>query len=265
VSEVGGAPFEEHEGSGDSDRHDSVRRRERLLSRAFVRLTTTLADEFDVVEFMHILSVDSVEILDAEAASVMLADARGGLRLIASSQERMQLLELFEIQSAQGPCLDAFGSGQIVQASATDSLGRWPVFATQASRAGFRAMCAVPLRARADTIGALNLYRLSDQQFSQAELEAAQALAQLATIAVVYEWAMRERSELNEQLQAALRGRIVIEQAKGMLAEHLSTTVDDAFGLLTAYAHDHRRRLTDVARDVVDRRLHHDELARQRG
>jgi transcriptional regulator with GAF, ATPase, and Fis domain len=240
-----------------------ARRRERLLARAFVRLADTLTDEFDVVEFLHGLSVDSAEIIGAEAASVMLANTRGQLRLVASSEERMRLVELFEIQSAQGPCLDAFGTGHTVQANAVESSIRWPVFARRASEAGFRAICAVPMRARTDTIGALNLFRGNDEPFSDADLEIARAMAQVATIALIQERAIRERSMLAEQLQAALRTRVVIEQAKGMLAEYLSTTVDEAFGLLRKYARDHNRGLTDVARDVVERKLPHAAVARR--
>jgi hypothetical protein len=121
-------------GSGQGDPEDPVAR-EAVLARAFVRLADTLASDFDIVDFLHGLSADSVEILRAEAAGVMLADARGGLRLIASSDERMRLLELFELQGAQGPCLDAFSTGRPVQASAADSRARWPVFAPEASGA----------------------------------------------------------------------------------------------------------------------------------
>lgn len=242
-----------------------ARRRERLLARAFVRLADTLTNDFDVVEFLHGLSVDSVEIIGAEAASVMLANTRGQLRLVASSEERMRLVELFEIQSAQGPCLDAFDTGHTVQANAVESSIRWPTFAPRASEAGFRVMCAVPLRARTDTIGALNLFRGNDESFSDAELEIARAMAQVATIALLQERAIRERSMLAEQLQAALRTRVVIEQAKGMLAEYLSTTVDDAFGLLRKYARDHNRGLTDVARELVERKLPHGAVAGRPG
>ena len=203
-----------------------------MLARAFVRLADTLASDFDIVDFLHGLSEDSVEILRAEAAGVMLADARGGLRLIASSDERMRLLELFELQGAQGPCLDAFSSGRAVQASAADSRARWPVFAPQASGAGFQVMCAVPLRVRTNVIGALNLFRGSDEPFTGTEMEIAQAMAEMAAIGLIQERALRERNLLAEQLQAALNSRVLIEQAKGMLAEYLTTTVDDAFKLL---------------------------------
>ncbi len=264
MSELSGRPSVGRAGSEGDGNDGNARRRERLLARAFVRLADTLANEFDLVEFLHGLSIDSVEIIGAEAASVMLADTRGGLRLVASSEERMRVLELFEIQSAQGPCLDAFGTGQAVQASAAESRRRWPVFAPRATEAGFHVMCAVPMRARTDTIGALNLFRGNDKPFSDAELEIARAMAQVATIALIQERAIRERSLLVEQLQAALHSRVVIEQAKGMLAEHLSTTVDEAFRLLNRYTRDHNRRLTDVARDVVGRKLPHDAFARRR-
>ena len=240
--------------SGPGDRTGDVTR-EAVLARAFVRLADTLASDFDIVDFLHGLAEDSVEILRAAAAGVMLVDARGGLRLIASSDERMRLLELFEIQGAQGPCLDAFSSGRAVQANAADSRARWPVFARQASGAGFRVMCAVPLRVRTDVIGALNLFRGSDEPFTATEMEIAQAMAEMAAIGLIQERALRERNLLAAQLQAALNSRVIIEQAKGMIAEYLTLTVDDAFKLLRNYAHYHNRKLSEVAGDVVERRI----------
>jgi GAF domain-containing protein len=239
---------------GPGGRGDDLAR-EAVLARAFVRLADTLARDFDVVEFLHGLSADSVEILRAAAAGVMLADARGGLRLIASSDERMRLLELFELQGAQGPCLDAYSTGRAVQASAADSRARWPVFAPRAAGAGFQLMCAVPLRVRTDVIGALNLFRGSDEPFTGAELEIAQAMAKMAAIGLIQERALSERNLLADQLQAVLNSRVIIEQAKGMIAEYLTTTVDDAFTLLRDYARYHNRKLSEVASDVVDRRI----------
>ena len=248
--------------SGQGDRGGDVAR-EAVLARAFVRLADTLASDFDIVDFLQGLSEDSVEILRAEAAGVMLADARGGLRLIASSDERMRMLELFELQGAQGPCLDAFSTGRAVQASAADSRARWPVFAPQASGAGFQVMCAVPLRVRTDVIGALNLFRGSDEPFTGAEMEVAQAMAEMAAIGLIQERAHRERNLLTGQLQAALNSRVIIEQAKGMLAEYLTVTVDDAFELLRTYARDHNRKLSEVASEVVDRKIPSAALARR--
>ena len=235
---------------------------EALLARAFVRLADTLASDFDIVEFLHGLSVDSVEILRVAAAGVMLADARGRLRLIASSDERMRLLELFEFQGAQGPCLDAFSSGRALQASAADSRVRWPVFAPQASGAGFQRMCAVPLRVRTDVIGALNLFRGDDEPFTGTEVEIAQAMAEMAAIGLIRERSLRERNMLVGQLQAALNSRVVIEQAKGILAEYLTITVDEAFTLLRNYARDHNLKLSEIATDVVNRKIPSTALAR---
>jgi GAF domain-containing protein len=226
-----------------------------MLARTFVRLADTLANDFDIVDFLFGLSEDSVEILRAAAAGVMLADARGGLRLIASSDERMRLLELFELQGAQGPCLDAYSSGRAIQASAADSLERWPVFAPQASSAGFQLMCAVPLRVRTDVIGALNLFRGNDEPFTAAEMEIAQAMAEMAAIGLIQERALRERNLLVTQLQAAVNSRVIIEQAKGMLAERRQIDVDAAFAQMRAYAREHNRRLGDVATDLIDGRL----------
>jgi GAF domain-containing protein len=250
--------------SGRGSRGDDAAR-EAMLARAFVRLADTLASDFDIVDFLHGLSADSVEILRAAAAGVMLADARGGLRLIASSDERMRLLELFELQGAQGPCLDAYSSGQAVQANAADSRARWPDFAPQASDAGFQLMCAVPLRVRTDVIGALNLFRGSDEPFTGTELEIAQAMAEMAAIGLIQERAVRERNLLTVQLQAALNSRVIIEQAKGMISEYLTMTVDDAFKVLRDYAHYHNRRLSEVASDVVDRRIPSASLAPPHG
>ena len=238
-------------------------RRERLLARAFVRLADTLVEEFDVVEFLHSLSADSVEILGAEAAGVMLAGPRGDLRLLASSEERMRILELFEIQGAQGPCLDAFNSGATVQASVAEGQSRWPLFTPRATNAGFRIMCAVPLQVHRRVVGALNIFRGTDEPFSDTELEIAKAMADVAAISLIQERAARERTLVAEQLEAALRSRVIIEQAKGMIAEFLTTSVDDAFQLLRAYARDRNMKLTAVATSVVERQLPGQALARK--
>ena len=251
MTETSGGTGAQPGGPGQHDRRGA----EAALARAFVRLADTLVSDFDVVDFLQGLSADSVEILRAGAAGVMLADPGGGLRLVASSDERMRLLELFELQGAQGPCLDAFSTGQPVQAGAADSRLRWPDFARRASDSGFQVMCAVPLRVRADVIGAMNLFRGTDAPFTAEEMDIAQAMAHMAATGLVQERALRERTQLTEQLQSALTSRVIIEQAKGMLAEYLKLTVDDAFQLLRNYARTRNRKLSDVARDLVDRKI----------
>jgi AmiR/NasT family two-component response regulator len=114
-------------------------------------------------------------------------------------------------------------------------------------------------------IGALNLFRGSDEPFTGAEMEIAQAMAEMAAIALIQERALREHHLLTGQLQAALSSRVVIEQAKGMLAEYLTMPVDDAFKLLRSYARDHNRKLSEVAGEVVDRNIPSAALARRPG
>jgi GAF domain-containing protein len=225
--------------------------RERLLARTFLRLADTLVDDFDVVDFLHRLSADSVDILGAEAAGVMLDDGRGGLRLIASSEERMRLLELFELQAAQGPCMDAFRTGATLQADEAEGHRRWPGFADVAGDVGFRLMCAVPLQLRGRVIGALNLFRESDTSFTDTELVVAQAMAEVAAIGLLQQRALSDGRLLAEQLQTALQSRVVIEQAKGMISEYLGVTIDDAFQVLRKRARDHNYKLTQLARDVT--------------
>src|SRR4051812_36486853 len=199
----------------------TMQNRERQLAEVFVRLADTLAEDFDVVEFLQRLSSDAVEILGAETAGVMLSDGRGGLRLLASSEERMRLLELFELQNQQGPCLDAFHDARTVTASAAEGQDRWPLFAPAAAAQGFLFMCAAPLQLRGAVLGALNLFRSTDEPFTGNEMRVAQAMAKVAATGLLQQRTLNERQLLAEQLQTALQSRVVIEQAKGVLAEYL--------------------------------------------
>jgi GAF domain-containing protein len=228
--------------------------RDRLLARVFARLADTLAEDFDVLEFLLGLCGDAVQVVGAEAAGVMLADSRGGLRLLASSEERMRDLELFELQSRQGPCLDAFRTGDTVTATTAEGERLWPLFAPQAADRGFRYMCAVPMQLRGATIGALNLFRATDDPFAETDLAVAQAMAKIATTGLLRRRSLAETSLIGEQLQDALHSRIAIEQAKGVLAEYLDISVDDAFQRLRSHAQNTHWKLTDAARDVATNR-----------
>jgi GAF domain-containing protein len=237
-------------------------RRERHLAGVFVRLADTLVDDFDVVEFLHGLSEDSVTVLGAQAAGVMLDDGRGGLRVVASSEERMRLLELFELQTAEGPCLDAFKAGRTMQADTAEGRRLWPGFSRAALDVGFGLMCGVPLQLRGRVIGALNLFRHNDDPFSDTELVLAQAMAEVAAIGLLHQRAVSDGRLLAEQLQTALRSRVLIEQAKGMVAQYLAISVDDAFVLLRGYARNNNLKLTELARDVANRKVRGEQLRR---
>jgi ANTAR domain/GAF domain len=224
-----------------------------LLSATFVDLADTLVADFDVIDFLHMLTDRSVALLGASAAGVMLADPRGEPRLAAASSEAAGLIELFQLQNDQGPCLDCLRTGQPV--TVTDLTGpgqRWPRFAVAASEAGFRAVQALPMRLRDQVIGALNLFGAAPGLLSAGDLQIGQALADVATIGLLQERNVRRAEVAAEQLQGALNSRVVIEQAKGALAERLSVDMDEAFRLLRSQARDSNQRLTDVARHLID-------------
>jgi GAF domain-containing protein len=235
------------------------------LAQTLVELADTLVADFDVVDFLHTLALRCTELVDAAEAGLMLADQRGGLRVVASSSERARHLELFEVQNEQGPCLDCFRSGgQVVAVDLKADPARWPLFAPEAMKAGFRSVHALPLRCQNQVIGALNIFRTTTGALDECDLVAAQAMADVATIGILQQRAVQEARILAEQLQSALNSRVVIEQAKGVLAERAKVNLDDAFGMLRGYARNHNSRLRDVAEAVIAGNVVIDELRRPR-
>lgn len=230
-----------------------------------MELADTLVSDFDLVDVLTLLAHRCVDVLAVGATGLMLAAPDGGLRVMASSSEAMRVLELFEVQSQQGPCLDCYRTGQPVvnqDLSAVD--GRWPRFAAEALAAGFRSVHALPMRLRGSVIGALNLFHIEPGEMRQADVDAAQALADVATITILQHRAALEAQALNEQLNYALNSRIVIEQAKGMVAEAAGLDMEQSFSQLRAHARNHNLRLADVARGVIDGSLPAARLDRAR-
>ncbi len=227
--------------------------REAILARTMVELADTLVDEFDVVELLTLVADRCVEVLAVDAAGIMLVAPEGDLRVMASSSDAMRLLELFELQSKEGPCLDCFRSGQPVTDADLATDGRaWPHFAAEALEGGFRSVQALPMRLRGTVIGALNLFRATTGAMSESDVAAAQALADIATIAVLQQGAAVEAQRINEQLNHALNSRVVIEQAKGVVAERQQLDMEQAFVRLRTHARSHNLRLVDVAAGVID-------------
>ena len=226
--------------------------RETLLVRTLVELADTLVDDFDVVELLSRLTDRCVDVLDIAAAGIMLVAPDGELRVMASSSEAMRVLELFEIQAQEGPCLDCHASGEaVLDQSLVETGERWPRFSAEALAAGFLAVHALPMRLRGTVIGALNLFQLDTGPLRPADAAAAQALADIATIAILQHRAVREAQVVNEQLQQALNSRIVIEQAKGMVAERRGVDMEGAFGIVREHARHHNLRLADLAADII--------------
>jgi transcriptional regulator with GAF, ATPase, and Fis domain len=224
-----------------------------LLSEAFVELTDTMVADFDVIDFLHVLTDRSVQLLDVSAAGLLLADPRGELRVVAASSEAARLLELFQLQNDQGPCLDCFRTGQpVAAADLAAAAQRWPRFVPAARQGGFAAVQALPMRLREQVIGALNLFRAGPGAFPPADVRVGQALADVATISLLHERSMRYSDALNEQLQTALNSRVIIEQAKGKLAERLGLDMDQAFRLLRDSARVRNLRLSGLAQAFID-------------
>ena len=222
------------------------------LGRVFVELADTLVTDFDVVEFMTILAHRVVELLGAREAGVVLADERGLLRSVASSHESAHLLDLFELQNEEGPCLDCYRTGEpILNHSPAPPDNQWPNFAMEARRLGFTTVHALPMRLRGEVIGAVNIFASNPTALTQSEVEVGQALADVATVSLLQERGLREARLLNEQLQGALNSRIAIEQAKGMLAERRGIELDAAFDALRAYARTTNQKLSAVAQALL--------------
>jgi hypothetical protein len=235
--------------------------REQRLAGVFVELADTLVARFDVIDFLHTLTERCVELLGVDAAGLMLADQRGQLRLIASSAESARLVEIFELQHSEGPCMDCFHSGQqIVNVDEDQMRARWPGFAAESAELGFRSAHALPMRLREEVIGAVNLFTRAPRGLNDDDLAVGQAMADVATIGLLQERVGRQKDVLAEQLQMALNSRVLIEQAKGVLAERSGITPAEAFVVMRSYSRREKRTLTSVAAAVVDHTLQAAEL-----
>ena len=229
--------------------------REQRLNQAFVYLADTLVAGYDLVDLMHYLVDTSVELLDASAAGIVLADSWHRLDVLAASSESSELLEVLQLQDGNGPCMDCFSSGQPQSIpDLTAKTADWPHFAPLAIEQGVRAVHAVPMRLRDETIGALNLFRSETGVLDPRDQATAQALADVATIGILQERAVRERIDLNERLESALSSKVVIEQARGVLANHGEMTMEQAYVALRTYATIHSVPLSHLAQDLVERR-----------
>ena len=227
--------------------------REQDLLAAVIEFADTFTDEYDVVEFLHRLAERCVELVGASEAGIMLADRDGTLRYVASSSERMRLIELFELQQAEGPCVDAFRAGQAVQSVlSADADTRWPILAPHAREVGFASVAAFPMRLRNEVIGALNLFSANPEVLTAENQQVAQALGDIATIGILQERVVSDAHVVTIQLEAALESRVVIEQAKGIVAERNFVSVDVAFSMLRTYARTQNRLLNQTAMDVID-------------
>ncbi|MGG7463290.1 ANTAR domain-containing protein [Plantibacter sp. YIM 135347] len=227
--------------------------REHELVETFVSLADTLVAGYDIVDFMHTLVERAASILHAVDAGILLPDASGTLEVIASTSERSHLIGLLQLRADEGPCVEAYRTGKVVSVDRiAETYARWPSFATQAAEVDYQSMHAIPLRLRTETIGSLNLFSDRPGALRPEDAVAAQGLADIATIGILQERSLREALDAREQLQHALDSRILIEQAKGVLAHTENVSIDEAFRLLRNRARTTGRLLSTVAREVIE-------------
>jgi GAF domain-containing protein len=227
-------------------------RREQLVTQTFLLFADTLVADFDIIELLTMLTDRCNALVDAHATGILLADPDGNLCVVAASSEQARLVELFQLQNEEGPCLEAFQSGQaVVNTDLRGALDRWPQFTPYAVGAGYESVYALPLRLRNTIIGALNLFRNTTAPMPADDVLLAQALADIASIAVLQDQAAQQTRIRNGQLQNALGSRISIERAKGMLAERSNIDMATAFGRIRAYARNNNMQLTEAAKRII--------------
>ena len=223
------------------------------LAEVFVEVADTLVDEFDLMKLLQMVTTHTSELVLADSAGLLLADHHGRLQLMAASDERAEMLELYQVQAEEGPCQDCYRHGEpVIDADLARADKIWPHFAPRAVAAGFRSVHAFPLRLRQTVIGALNLFGNEVGTMTLADARVIQALADIATIGLLQERTIRRGEVLTEQLQSALNSRVVIEQAKGVLAQIHGVNTDEAFNLLRSYARSHQQRLGEVAQAITE-------------
>jgi hypothetical protein len=230
--------------------------READISRAFVSMASSLAKGYDVVELLEELTTDCARLLDVATAGLLLADARGVLHLVAASSEATRMLEILQLQRQDGPCLDCYRTATPVSVDALEhAVDRWPVFVPAALSAGFASVHALPMRLRDSTLGALGLFGTEVGALNEDDLVLGQGLADVASVALLQDRAAADSAVVREQLQNALNSRVVLEQAKGVLAQLGNLEMDQAFAAMRGYARAHQLALSAVAQGIVNRSL----------
>jgi GAF domain-containing protein len=226
--------------------------REARLNSAFVMMADTLTADYDVVDLLHTLVVECTVIVAATAGGLLLADQRGQLQLLASTDESAELVEVMQLAAGAGPCVDCFTSGISVSVpNIAASGGRWPDFEGSALGQGFQSVHATPMKLRGEVIGTLNLFNVAPGAFTPRDAAVVQALADVATIGILQQRIATESHIVAEQLQRALDSRVLIEQAKGAMSQALGLTMDEAFGAIRNYARNHNMTMHAVATAIT--------------
>ncbi|WP_291039880.1 GAF and ANTAR domain-containing protein [Herbiconiux sp.] len=235
---------------------DETQAAETAFAEAIVELADTLRPEHDVIDTMDRLVAAATAVTPAVDAGIVLADAQGALRVVASTSERAAEVEEAQLGADEGPCLEAYRSAAPVESTRLDAeRDRWPRFVELAEQSGFRAVYAVPLTLRGHHLGAVGIFFDRPEALDDRSAALVQAMAQVATIAVVQQRTIAEHADLAAQLQRALDARVLIEQAKGLVASRHGISIDAAYQLLRGQARREQRRLRDLAEELVNGHL----------
>lgn len=226
--------------------------RDMLLAQTLVELSDSLAGSPDALSFLQVLVSGAARLLDTDAAGVVLADGDGGLRPAAASDGRASLHALLALQSTEGAGFDAHHSGELVAGDLSTSSQRWPAFAPAALALGYRSVCSLPLRISESRLGALTVFRASGIPLDDDQALIGRSLVDVTAMGLQQQRAVRQAELLAGQLQQALESRVVLEQAKGVLAERLDIDIAEAFHVLRRAARNSNARLPDYARMVIE-------------
>lgn len=231
-------------------------KREDQLLQTVGTLADSLVDNFDIVDLLQLLVDECASIFDATAAGILLVSPSGELEVIVSTSERSEFVGLMQVRAGQGPCVEAIQTGQVVSVEDLRHIAeRWPKFAEDARKSGFSSLHAIPMRLRDSVIGSLNLFRDRVGELNPADATAAKTLADIATISILQQRIVEESVIAQGQLQRALDSRVLIEQAKGYIAQSHNLDMDSAFQRIRAHARSTQTRLSVVAADITAGRL----------
>lgn len=226
--------------------------REVRLIHAFTALTDALTKTYDTDDLLHTLLIECTRLISVDASGILILGQNGELQLVAATGEKTALVEVMQIDADAGPCVESVGSGRPVAVDdMRDDNGRWPRFRAAALNVGFRSVYAVPMSLRGETIGAMNLFSRNIGPLSENDAALAQSLAAVATIGIMHERILRESSAVTAQLQRALNSRILIEQAKGVLAATTALEIDDAFSAMRSFARSNSISIRTVASEII--------------
>ncbi|AMM20177.1 transcriptional regulator [Frondihabitans sp. PAMC 28766] len=227
--------------------------REAELVHTFVTLADSLVAGYDTIDLLQTLVDRSTNLFDAAAAGIVLGPDMTHLEVLVSTSENSRLVGLMQLRAGEGPCVEAISSGRVVSVENPDEMmDRWPTFAAAADGSGYVAVHAIPMRLRDDTIGSLNLFRLHEGALNEADAIAAQALADVATISILHERVLTDSGVIQEQLQHALDSRVLIEQAKGVIAHTHQLDMDAAYRMIRHHARSAQASLPVIAQGIID-------------